>query len=243
MVSERVLNILQREGFDELQIAEIDRRYSEPHRKYHNWSHIEDLLDKLEIFAGHVHRRSVVELAIIFHDVIYDEGKPDSENVKASAALYEQMTRYETGSAPRHMVTQMIMSTDGHKPRPLFDGNHAIARRNSVLVHDYKNDVDLFLDLDLSILAAEPERFARYEREIREEYHMYADAGFAKGRAHVMGEFAKRDQLYRHKATRAAFDKKTRRNLAACVSFWEGEARRLVGTPNASINWPKASLG
>lgn len=40
----------------------------------------------------------------------------------------------------------------------------------------------LFLDLDMSILASPPERYKRYIGQVRSEYKIYADGQFIEGR-------------------------------------------------------------
>ena len=49
-------------------LAEVQLRYAEPHRLYHNLTHIERLLTLLKIHGGKIQDLLVVHLAIIFHE-------------------------------------------------------------------------------------------------------------------------------------------------------------------------------
>jgi predicted metal-dependent HD superfamily phosphohydrolase len=59
---------------------EIERRYSEPHRAYHNRLHIDECLQEFDRMRGEARNPIALELAIWFHDVIYDPRATDNEN-------------------------------------------------------------------------------------------------------------------------------------------------------------------
>jgi predicted metal-dependent HD superfamily phosphohydrolase len=60
----------------------------------------------------------------------------------------------------------------------------------------YSDLAAVFLDLDLSILGAEEERYMEYTRRIREEYGNYSWEDYRRGRAKVLKSFVARDRLY-----------------------------------------------
>ncbi len=81
---------------------EVLKNYDEPHRHYHNWNHIEDLLTQAE-------QRKILStelfLAIVFHDIIYD---PLSSTNEIDSADYMNMfIQNET-------VSQAIIDTKYH---------------------------------------------------------------------------------------------------------------------------------
>ena len=77
-------------------------------------------------------------------------------------------------------------------------------------------DADLarFLDLDLSILAAEPAVYARYAEAIRAEYASIPDAIYRPGRAKVLQKFLDRPRLFHCGDLQARWDEAARQNLA-----------------------------
>ena len=77
-------------------------RYDEPHRHYHNWDHIEDLLRQCS--------KNIADnlfLAIIFHDIIYDPLSKTNELDSAD---------YFFGFMKDKEVYDAIMATATHKP-------------------------------------------------------------------------------------------------------------------------------
>lgn len=80
----------------------ILNRYDEPHRHYHNWNHIEDLLRN----AGKNIDDSLF-LAIIFHDIIYDPFSTTNELDSAD---------YFFGFMKDKEVYDAILATADHKP-------------------------------------------------------------------------------------------------------------------------------
>ncbi|MBL7570773.1 hypothetical protein, partial [Escherichia coli] len=60
-------------------VAGLRRRYAEPHRAYHGQAHIDALLRGLVNEARHVGNGAAVELAIWYHDAIYDPAAADNE--------------------------------------------------------------------------------------------------------------------------------------------------------------------
>ena len=57
-------------------------------------------------------------------------------------------------------------------------------------------DERLLVDVDLSILGASPERFAEYERQVREEYAWVPDNVFRDKRKAVLEGFLGRDAIF-----------------------------------------------
>ena len=88
---------------------DLIRRYYEPHRYYHNYSHIRDLLNKLEFYKDLIAENQYenVRTAIWYHDAIYDP--TSSTNEQDSADLYRKVQHWG-GS----IVKAMILSTKDH---------------------------------------------------------------------------------------------------------------------------------
>ena len=78
--------------------------YYDPHRFYHNWSHIKSMLhsakNKNILFDDLV-------LAIAFHDIVYDPKKNDNEE-KSAELFYSYIKN-------KH-IKQAILDTKTHKP-------------------------------------------------------------------------------------------------------------------------------
>ncbi len=112
---------------------------------------------------------STTELAIWFHDVIYDPRSPDNE--AGSARFFEESLGQFLDAATRADVVRLILATDYSKPRT------------------GKPDEDFIRDLDLSILAADPATYQVYHVAIRREYSQVPEKDFTLERRRILRKF------------------------------------------------------
>ena len=200
----------------------LNAAYREAHRGYHSWDHIDDLLQKLDAFVHLATRPDLIATAIFWHDAVYatrveDGGlRPDFDNVHDSAALYCRHTlSNETDAAA---VCDMIMAT----------ADHLDAKAAGELYPGFSQDLDLFLDLDLSSLAAPWERFAENLDKIRFEYSWVPEIQFSHGRLKMLRTFLDRgDRLFRLDETRALWSPEARANLMRCIGELRAQIARL----------------
>jgi predicted metal-dependent HD superfamily phosphohydrolase len=162
--------------------------YEEPDRAYHTEQHIEECLLHLDGYGGH---EPEVELALWFHDIVYDPRAHDNEQRSAEWAvrvLQEKPSLAET-------VKRLILVTR----------HHAVPAAP---------DEQLLTDIDLSILGAPPERFEDYERQIRREYNWVPEEIYRRERAKVLQKFRDRKFIYSTEYFRDLLEAQARRNLA-----------------------------
>ncbi|HEY0846331.1 MAG TPA: hypothetical protein VGE12_13265 [Noviherbaspirillum sp.] len=172
------------------------RHYSEAHRAYHNLSHIMALLRQADSERVHVTRPDVIELAIWFHDVIYDTHARDNELRSATWARHA-MTAMGIEPEVIKGVEQCILATEKHElPSP------------------HIADLPLFLDLDLAILGASEESYRRYAQVIRAEYDWVPEQEYRSGRAAVLKRLIERPALYRTPEMAERYEARARRNIA-----------------------------
>jgi predicted metal-dependent HD superfamily phosphohydrolase len=171
--------------------------YSELHRHYHNVQHIGDCLNKFDSARDAAHEPLALELAIWFHDAIYNPRAADNE--ERSAELAEQFIT-ETGVVRelKTAVYQLILATKHH------DGT-------------LRRDAALMVDVDLSIFGQSPERFWKYEEQIRAEYEWVPENIFAMKRAEILERFLSRDKIFRTKFFFSKYETQARANLAESV--------------------------
>jgi len=150
--------------------------YAEAQRAYHNLEHIRECLDQFDTARHLVSRPVEVELAIWFHDAIYDPQRNDNE--ERSAQLAEEALR-TAGSEPEtaQRVGDLIRLT-AHRHMPPA------------------GDAALLCDIDLAILGAAPERFERYDADIRREYEWVPEDVYRRERAQVLARFLGRERIY-----------------------------------------------
>lgn len=168
-------------------------RYSEPHRKYHTVRHLDECFAKLEAIRAVADRPAEVEVALWFHDAIYEIRS--SENEAKSADLAAEVVRNAgkpTDSVER--ISDLIMAT-----------RHAAAPDGT--------DARVLVDVDLSILGERPERFDEYERQVREEYSWVPEALFKRERKKILEEFLARPAIFNTEHFRDCYEGQARANL------------------------------
>lgn len=115
-------------------LDDILDKYDESHRFYHNWNHIQYMLDLAEdmgILTEQLH------LAIIFHDIIYDPKAKDNEE-KSAELFYSYIQDSE--------IRQAILDTKHHTP------SSKLSKQLCDLdLHNLYNDFDVFYDNSMSI--------------------------------------------------------------------------------------------
>ncbi|MFK7959352.1 MAG: N-methyl-D-aspartate receptor NMDAR2C subunit [Phycisphaerales bacterium] len=176
--------------------------YAAPPRAYHALDHVLECLDHLDgapdAEVGSPQIRGEIELALWYHDAVYDSRASDNEQRSADMAA-AVLTPLDPGFAER--VTALILATR-HTDAPTSP------------------PAALIVDVDLAILGAEADRFDAYERQIREEYAWVADADFARGRAAVFEQFAARDRIYATDHFHGRFETAARTNLGHAITAW-----------------------
>ena len=167
-------------------------RYGEPHRKYHTARHLEECFQKLDEVG--TERPAEVELALWFHDAVYDTRRQDNEQKSADWARASALQAGVAREAAER-VHELIMTTR-HEAIPSGA------------------DAELLIDVDLSILGAAPERFDEYERQIREEYGWVPAFVFRRKRAEILEGFLARPSIFSTVHFRSRYERQARDNLA-----------------------------
>lgn len=194
--------------------AELELKYGEIHRHYHTLRHIEDLCQTLQEFLSICKSSEdvdVIQWAIFYHDVIYDP--TSNQNEEDSAALFVTRLRAHLPASLVSQVVRYILATKSH----------------SVDDNDADEALRLFMDLDLSILAASVSDYAAYARAIRLEYIHYADEDYQSGRIRVLQHFLSHDCIFRSTVFRSSgAEDSARRNI-------EWELGELAVQPRSKV--------
>lgn len=172
--------------------------WSEPQRRYHTLQHLGDCLALFESTSNLAQHPAEVEIALWFHDAIYDLKADDNETRSAAWATQA----LSAASAPPDVcerVHGLIMATC-HEALP------ATA------------DAKLLVDIDLSILGADPERFDEYEVQVRQEYAWVPAPLFRRKRREILLGFLARPSIYGTTWFRQRFEATARANLQRSVT-------------------------
>lgn len=153
--------------------AEVIQKYREPHRHYHGLAHIKHCLWELDqipesLIRGDSPRVNVrdfrvkIELAIWFHDVIYDPRSKTNEHDSAKffasilavgSGAGSSIAKNSEGVRAVEEISEMI-ELSNHR-QPVTDKNSALA---------------YFLDIDMAILGRPEIHYGEYAQNVRLEY-------------------------------------------------------------------------
>jgi len=152
------------------------QRYDAPARHYHTRQHLEECFVRWDQVRSRAAEPAAAEIALWYHDAVYDTHRADNEAQSADLAAVA-LTTAGVKAATVGRVQELIMAT-----------THAAPPGSP--------DAALVVDVDLGILAATAERFDEYEQQVREEYAWVPGILFRKKRADVLRGFLGRERIF-----------------------------------------------
>ncbi len=178
--------------------------YAQPHRRYHNLTHVKNCLDELDDYPYHYHKPTV-HLAVWFHDAIYEIAANNNEEKSAELAdtfLQESSSKnkrvYDLFSP---IVRDLIMAT-----------KHTSCR--------YSPEEALIVDVDLSILGKDWNTYRAYETTIRLENANYSDDVFIPRRIAFLESLLKKERIFSTHFFHSKYDVSARKNMERSKSYW-----------------------
>ncbi|MBR7800557.1 HD domain-containing protein [Undibacterium fentianense] len=177
--------------------AKLVAAYSQSHRHYHTCQHLQECLTYFSEVVDLVKFPGEVEIALWFHDAVYELRANDNEKRSADWAL-EVLSCAGASDEQLSRVGSLIMATC-HQAEPS------------------ESDQRLLVDIDLSILGANPARFAEYDTQVGLEYHWVPKWIYRSKRKAVLRNFLDRPQIYGTAHFHERLEAQARVNLAACI--------------------------
>jgi predicted metal-dependent HD superfamily phosphohydrolase len=171
----------------------LSRLYSNPVRVYHNLSHIQDCLNEFDSASILTQFPDEVELALWYHDSVYDLPGEDNEG-KSAQLVQDILLNASLSERSIQRVHDLILIT-GH-----------------VLLPE-EMDGMILADADLSILGKPRGDFDRYRRNIRKEYAVIPEDQFSEGRRKVLQMFLDREAIYSSDFFRDRYEEQAKANL------------------------------
>mgnify|MGYP000877965762 CR=1 FL=1 len=172
--------------------------YSRSERHYHGLQHIHQLLTLAQQYQAHINGWPSFYFAIWFHDLIQQAGA-DSEGLSAELAR-EYLQRLQVPEQVIQGCEQLILATRHHH-------------------YQADTDVQLFVDLDLSILAVDRPRYQSYAHQCRQEYYV-PDFVYRCGRKRFLRQLLARDAIFSSEIFHQYFEQSARNNLQWELDEW-----------------------
>lgn len=181
-------------------LAAIEAAYATPPRAYHHFGHVLEVLRDYDDVAQTLGWRQSDEvlLAILFHDAVYVAGAADNEARSAALA--------------RELVTQ-------HLPGRGLDVDTVVrlveltARHGKLSGEPLDDDARHFLDCDMAILGASPDRYDAYEAAIAIEYAAVPPPLYRAGRGAFLAGLLAQPRIFLSERFHASHDAPARDNL------------------------------
>ena len=171
---------------------DISKRYSENHRHYHTIDHVEACLRHLDNVEN-VDNRREVEIALWFHDVIYDPFKKDNEDQSATFSCGALTTLGENEQIIDNVKHLVILTKHPSNPKELHE--------------------KYLIDIDLSILGSSKDVYDSYENWIRKEYSKVPSMLYRRGRKKVLRSFLDQPKIYSTELFGEKYETNARINL------------------------------
>lgn len=203
------------------QVAELGesllQAWEQPHRAYHHSGHLSQMLTDLDRLYAHRTQGSTplpLVLAAWFHDAVY-EGAPGEDERRseqlAGASLEPLVTAGLLSEEELQLVRLLVRATATHELPESAD-----------LPTGYEPaDIQLFLDADMAILAADSARYRRYLRGVRSEYSHFDDEAFRTGRTSFLHSVLERERIFLSERARELWEEPARANLCGELAEWE----------------------
>lgn len=172
--------------------------YSEPQRSYHSLQHLGECMWMLQPLRALAEHAAEIELALWFHDAIYDTRRKDNEE-RSALWLRESAVAAGVPEAAVLRAQAMVLATC-HQALPVTP------------------DGKILIDVDLSILGAGPERFKQYEEQVQREYAWIPEPQRRAGRKRILLSFLRREFIYSTEPMRQRLEARARANLRASVA-------------------------
>ena len=208
---DRWLALMERWGFgsNEQTFGALVLAYSGKGRHYHSQEHVAACLRHFDSCVDQISQSREVELAIWFHDAIYKPLVGGNERKSAEWATSFLSANGATGDEVAR-VHRLILVTEHNAPTQTRD--------ESILV-----------DIDLSILGADPKTYDAFERGVRDEYRLVPSFVYRKKRAEVLQGFLDRPRLYQNEPFATEREQQAKENLRNAIFQLLGRASRQKG--------------
>jgi predicted metal-dependent HD superfamily phosphohydrolase len=181
--------------------AELRRLLGAPNRHFHNLDHVLDCLGRSDEVASLLVDRDAVELALWFHDAVYELGAATNEQRSAELFLAQS-----AGARPvfRRRVCGLILAT-----------RHAGAVRG--------NDRRFIVDIDLSGFGGPWEEFMNGGARLRAEFSARSDAEFNAGQTLFLQRLQRRPRFFATDYFRDKYEAVARENLRRVLELNAGQ--------------------
>lgn len=181
--------------------ALLEKQYSEPSRYYHNLSHIEHCLNECDDVKSLLSKPGELEMAIWFHDSIYNINSKENERESADLAV-KSINEMSLPQTFANRVNDMIMVT-----------LHNFVPKSS--------DGKFMVDIDLSSFGQAKAQYERDENNVMKEYGSVPDSILIPGRLEFLRRFLGRPSIFYTDYFRDKYEEAARKNIERSIANFQ----------------------
>ncbi|MGE8511813.1 MAG: hypothetical protein ACN6N7_03865 [Chryseobacterium culicis] len=174
---------------------EIETRYSEKGRHYHNLFHLENMFHELEAVKANISDFTAVSFSVFYHDIIYDATSKSNEE-KSAVKAEKRLSEIHVNNDKISIISEQILATKSHQ-----QSDHA--------------DTNYLLDADLSVLGKDFKTYMEYTQNIRREYSIYPDFLYKPGRKKVLKHFLELESIFKTEYFKEKYETQSKENIKA----------------------------
>lgn len=174
---------------------EIETRYSEKGRHYHNLLHLENMFRELETVKNNISDFTAISFSVFYHDVIYDASSKSNEE-KSAGKAEKRLGELHLDKDRISLISAQILTTKSHQRSDDEDTNY-------------------LLDADLSVLGKDFKTYLEYTQNIRKEYSIYPDFLYKPGRRKVLKHFLELESIFKTEYFKQKYEAQAKENIAA----------------------------
>ena len=172
---------------------EIEFQYSQKERHYHNLEHLDNMFSELELVKSNISNFSNISFSVFYHDVIYNATSKLNEEKSAGLAK-ERLQEMSVEQKSIDQIYDQISATKSHQK-------------------SIDEDINYFLDVDLSILGKDTQTYLDYTKKIRKEYSIYPDLLYNPGRKKVLKYFLDLENIFKTDYFKNKYENQAKINL------------------------------
>lgn len=178
MTFERWQTLMQQFNLNvnELTYKSIINKYNENNLAYHNIEHIEYCLNQLDSISIKIESKKEIELAIWFHDIVYNPYGKDNELKSAEMAM-EFLVSNNQDDSTVSLVYDLIIAT-----------KHSNKAKNP--------QEQIIMDIDISIFGESSAKYINYSKNIRKEYSLVPLFIYTSKRKEILNSFLSHERLF-----------------------------------------------
>ncbi|CAI8899094.1 hypothetical protein [Chryseobacterium sp. IT-36CA2] len=173
---------------------EIETRYSEKGRHYHNLLHLENMFREFKAVKMNISDFTALSFSVFYHDIIYDATSKANEE-KSAAKAEKRLAELHMHQDTISIISEQILATKSHQ-------------------RSDQKDINYLLDADLSVLGKDFNTYLEYTQNIRKEYSIYPDFLYKPGRKKVLKHFLELESIFKTEHFKEKYEVQAKENIA-----------------------------